>query len=232
MRANNLSIFFPAFNEEKNIALTTERTLQVLEQIKIKNYEVLIINDGSRDQTEEVANELAKRHKGVKVISQPNGGYGAALQSGFYKSKYDWIVYTDADGQFDFGEVTKFLEKADEADLIIGYRIKRQDPAIRIFFAKGWGLLLFIFFGLKLKDVDCGFKMINREVLNKIPKLESTRGAMINAELVIKAEKNDFIIAQVGVTHHPRLFGKPTGASLKVIVNSFFDLLKMWIKYS
>lgn len=232
MSINNLSVFFPAFNEEKNIASTVEKALNVLDKLGLKKYEVLIIDDGSKDQTGQIADQLEKKYSQVKAIHQANGGYGSALQSGFYKSRYDWIVYTDGDGQFDFSEIDKFIEKTLDFDLLIGYRIKRKDPPIRLFIAKGWAFLLLIFFGLRLRDVDCGFKMVSKKVLEKIPKLESTRGGMINAELVIKAEKFGFRITQIGVNHYPRIYGKPTGAGLKVIINSFFDLIKLWVKYT
>ncbi len=231
MSVQKLSVFFPCFNEEGNIVSTVEKAQKVLENLDLEDYEIIVVDDGSRDKTGEKAENYAKKHDKIKVIHQRNGGYGAALQAGFYQSKFDWITYTDADGQFDFSEVTKFIDKTFEADLIIGYRIKRNDPFIRLVIAKGWAILLFIFFGLKLKDVDCGFKIVSKRFLDTIPHLESTRGGMINAELVIKAEKYGFNIVQIGVNHYPRLFGKPTGASLKVIINSFIDLVKFWIKY-
>lgn len=232
MEVQSLSVFFPVFNEEENISSTVEKAVLVLEKLSLK-WEVIVINDGSKDKTGEVAEDLAKRIKNVSVVHQENGGYGLALRAGFKNAKYPWVVYTDGDGQFDFSEVTKFLDKAKNgADLILGYRIKRNDPYKRLVLAKGWALVLFLFFGLKLRDVDCGFKMVHQKVLEGIPKLESKRGAMINAELAIKAEKFGFKIAQVGVNHYPRLFGKPTGASMKVIINSFIEVFKLWWKLS
>jgi glycosyltransferase involved in cell wall biosynthesis len=230
MKMDSLSVFFPAYNEEANIVATVEKAISVLKNLEIKNWEIIIINDGSKDKTGEKAELLAKENKNVRVLNQPNGGYGMALRAGYYYAKYPYIVYTDSDGQFDFSEVTRFIEKVDEADLIIGYRIKRSDPFIRLIFAKGWAISLFIFFGIWLKDVDCGFKMVNKKVLEKIPPLESTRGGMINAELIIKARNAGFKIVQVGVHHYPRIAGKPTGASLQVIIKSFVDLFKLRLK--
>lgn len=226
----NLSVFFPVFNEEGSIRITVNKAIKILEGLKL-NYEIIIIDDGSRDQTAKVADSLAKENSKIKVYHhEKNLGYGEALKSGFYNAKYDVIVYTDGDGQFDFSEITKFLEKIESCDLVIGYRIKRQDPFFRILFKKGWSMSLWIMFGLTLKDVDCGFKMIKREVLEKIPRLESQRGAMINAELAIKGKKFGFKTGEVGVNHYPRLSGKPTGGSLKVIISSYLDLLKLWWK--
>lgn len=226
----SLSVFFPLVNEEGNVKETVKRAIGVLEKLKLE-YEILLINDGSKDETGRIIDELAAHNPKIRVIHhKQNLGYGEALKSGFYNAKYDTIVYTDGDGQFDFSEVTKFLEKIGDYDLLIGYRIKRQDPLFRILFKKGWTLSLFLMYGLTLKDVDCGFKMIKRAVLEKIPKLESSRGAMINAEIAIKTKKYGFSVGQVGVNHYPRVSGKPTGASLNVISRSFIDLLRLWWK--
>lgn len=230
MNTKSVSVFFPCVNEEGNIRNTVKQAERVLQGLKVK-YEIIIIDDGSKDKTGQIADELAEANPYVKVIHHPrNLGYGEALKSGFYNASYDVIVYTDGDRQFNFSEVSKFLEKIRDHDLVIGYRIKRQDSFIRKLFGKGWRLTLLAFFGLTLKDVDCGFKMVTRRVLKTIPHLESQRGAMINAELVIKAKKYDFKIGQVGVNHYPRLLGKPTGANLKVIIKSYLDLLKLWWK--
>lgn len=228
MRPKRMSVFFPSFNEENNIASTVKKAIKVLSNLKLVEWEVLIVNDGSTDQTAQIADQLAQQHRQVRVIHQPNGGYGAALQTGFYESQFEVITYTDTDGQFDFSEVAKFIDKLDEADLIIGFRLIRAEGFFRWLFAKGWALSLWAFFGLNLKDVDCGFKMIKKETLKKIPRLQSKRGGMINAELAIKANLAGYKIAQVGVHHYPRLTGVPTGASFRVIINSYLDLLKIW----
>lgn len=224
----SLSVFFPSFNEEGNVEITVKRAVDVLTRLNLE-YEIILVNDGSTDNTRRVAESLARKNSKIRVINHPkNLGYGEVLKSGFYNARYDNIVYTDGDGQFDFSEVTKFLDKIDNFDLIVGYRIKRRDHFFRILFKEGWRLSLFAFFRLTLKDVDCGFKMVKREVLQKIPHLESQRGAMINAELVIKAKKMGFKIGQVGVTHYPRLSGRPTGANFEVIIKSYLDLVKLW----
>ncbi len=231
MGVKQLSVFFPAYNEEGNIARTTEKAVEVLEKLDLDNYEVIIINDGSKDRTSEIGHKLAESNKHVRVVDQENGGYGMALRGGFKAAKYEWIVYTDGDGQFDFSEITKFLEKAKSNDYIIGYRIKRNDPFYRLIFAKIWALSVFFLFWIWVRDIDGGFKMINKRVLDKIPPLKSTRGAMINAELLIKTKKFGFKIAQVGVNHFPRLAGKPTGANIKVIIQSYLELFKLWLKF-
>ncbi|MDO8573410.1 MAG: glycosyltransferase [Candidatus Daviesbacteria bacterium] len=225
---NNLSVFFPCINEEGNIENTVSKAEKVLKRLKV-NYEIIIIDDGSTDSTGRIADKLVRENPNIRVIHHPkNLGYGEALKSGFYNAKYDTIVYTDGDGQFDFSEIYKFLEKIKDNDLVIGYRIKRQDSLVRRFFGKGWRLTLLALFGLTLKDVDCGFKMVRKSVLEKVPHLESQRGAMINAELAIKAKKYGFKVGQVGVNHYPRLSGRPTGANIKVIIKSYVDLMRLW----
>lgn len=229
-KINELSVFFPAYNEEKNIANTVDKALKVLESLKLEEYEVIVIDDGSKDQTGKIADELAKEDKRVKVIHQKNGGYGHALRAGFNNAKFNLVVYTDADGQFDFSEVAKFLEKAKDADVIYGCKIKRSDNPFRNLAAWTWGASLFLFFGLRIKDIDTGFKMVSQKVLKKISPLQSTRGAMINAELAIKAQRAGFKVAQVAVHHYPRLAGSSTGVSPKVILKSYTDLFKLWLK--
>lgn len=227
MQVKSISVFFPAFNEEKNIAKTVEKAVSVLKNLKL-DWEVLVIDDGSTDRTGKIADGLVKKNKHIKIIHQPNGGYGMALRAGFANSKKDWITYTDSDGQFDFSEINKLIEKAETADAVWGYRLNRQDPFYRHLFAKGWALSVFLFFGIKLRDLDCGFKLIRSDVIDKILPLQSTRGGMINAELAIKIKKNGFKINEVGVYHYPRVAGKPTGASFRVVIQSYLDLLKLW----
>lgn len=230
MHIDTLSVFFPIFNEEKNIPVTIEKAIKVLKTLGLKKYEIILVDDGSKDQSPEIIDELAKKYDFITAIHQPNGGYGCALRTGFANAKYDWIVYTDVDGQFDFKEVTKFIEKAEEADVIYAYKLKRSDPFFRTLAAAGWALSLFLILGLRVKDVDTGFKMVSKKVLEKIPPLESTRGGMINAELVVKARKAGFRFAQVSVNHFHRVYGKPSGVKLEVIIQSYLDLFKLWWK--
>ncbi len=230
MPVNSLSVFFPAYNEADNISYTVEKSLKVLKSLKIPRYEILVIDDGSSDETGTIADQLAKKYSDIKVIHQPNGGYGMALRAGFKNSQYDWVAFTDSDGQFDFSEITKFLEKSEDSDIVIGYRIKRSDPFVRLIMAFGWKIVIFVFFGIWFKDIDCAFKLIKKEVLKKIPPLESTRGGMISPELILKAKSKGFKIAQVGVHHYPRVYGTPTGSNFKVILTSFKDLFRLWLK--
>jgi glycosyltransferase involved in cell wall biosynthesis len=229
-RIPELSVFFPAYNEKDNLESTVEKALAILPKVA-KKYEVIIVDDGSKDGTSKIADGFAQKNKLIRVVHHPqNFGYGEALKSGFYNARYEWIVCTDADGQFDFSEITELWKKTNKAAVVVGYRINRQDSWLRKLNGWGWTLLANFLLGINVRDVDCSFKLVKKEVIDKIPHLESTRGGMISPELLAKAKKAGFNIDQVGVHHHPRLSGRQTGANLKVIIKSFIDLFRLWKK--
>lgn len=228
----SLSVFFPAYNEEGSIKDTVLNAKKVLEKVATK-WEILVINDGSKDNTLKVCEDLAKKEKNIRVINHKvNRGYGGALKSGFYNAKYPWISFTDSDGQFDFKEIAKFIEKQREtnADLVIGYYKKRQVSKTKIITSKAWEIMVLFLFGLHVRDIDCGFKLISKKVFSKIDKLESERGAFISSELLIKAKRAGFKIVEIPVSHFPRKAGVGTGRNLNVIIRSFVDLFNLWLK--
>ena len=228
----SLSVFFPAYNEEAQIRDTVEKAKKTLEKVSDK-WEIIIVNDGSKDKTLEVAKKLSDEDKRIRVINhKKNRGYGAALRSGLYSARYPWIAFTDSDGQFDFSEIVNFIkeQRKTNADIVVGYYKKRQVSKFKIFTSKIWEFLVFVLFGLKVKDIDCGFKLISKKVIDSISKLESERGAFISSEFLIKSKKKGFKIVEIPVTHHPRKAGSGTGRNLNVIVKSFVDLLKLWKK--
>lgn len=234
MKIDELSVFFPAYNEGKQIGKTVEEAITVLKKIAGR-WELIIINDGSKDNTGKVADKLASKHKNVSVIHhEVNRGYGAALKSGLYSAKYPWITFTDSDGQFDFSELSDFVKKQKDtnADLVIGYYKKRAVPFYRKINSYLWQLFVFMLFGLKVRDIDCAFKLIRADIVKKIPQLESERGAFISSELLIKARKVGAKIVEIPVTHYPRKEGSGTGANIDVIVKSFVDLFRLWKKLS
>jgi glycosyltransferase involved in cell wall biosynthesis len=229
---DSLSVFLPSYNEAENIKKTVKNVKENLEKVASK-WEILIINDGSKDETGHIADQLAKTDKHIRVIHHhPNRGYGASLKSGLYNSQYPLIAFIDADGQFDFAEITKFIEfqKQTQADLVIGYYNDRKVSFSRKLNSRIWQLIVNLLFGLKVRDIDCGFKLISKKVVDSIPKLESERGAFISSEFLIKAQKQGFKIVEIGVNHYPRLQGDATGAKLNVIIKSFLDLFSLWRK--
>lgn len=228
-----LSVFFPCYNEESNIKNTVNKAIPIIQAIADK-WEIIIIDDGSKDQTGKVAKDIQKEHpKNIKIVTHhPNRGYGAAFKSGVYNAQYEWIAFTDADGQFDFSEITKLIEKQKKtkADLIIGYYLKRKVPFYRIWGSTVWQLAVFILFGLKVRDIDCGFKLIRKKVIDTIPKLEAERGPFISSEFLIKAKKAKFKIVEIGVSHFSRNTGEATGSKVNVVIAGLKDLVRLWFK--
>lgn len=220
-----ISVFFPCHNEQDNIAALVQKTLEVLPQIS-DDYEIIIVNDGSTDNTARVAETLASENAKIHVINHSvNQGYGGALQSGFRAATKEWVFYTDGDGQFDIAELTDLLELIDQADIITCYRIKRAESAIRKLNAWAWSRLVNRLFKLNIRDVDCAFKLYKREIFDKI-EMHST-GALIDTEILARARNAGYTMIQKGVRHYPRQAGTQSGASLKVILRAFKELFKL-----
>lgn len=222
-----LTIFFPFWNEEKNVKHVVESAIPVAKDIATV-WEILIIDDGSSDRTYEEGKELEEKYGNIRVIShKPNRGYGAALKEGFANAKYNYIVFTDGDRQFDFSEVTRFIEHIKVADIVIGFRKKRRDDFVRhvlMYMLKVWD---FIFFRFYFKDIDCGFKMFKKEALERIMPLRS-EGAMITTEILAKATRKKLKIREVEVSHYPREYGAQTGANWEVVIRAVLESFILW----
>lgn len=224
-----LSIFFPFWNEQANIEHVVKSAASVAKQVAHK-WEIIMVDDGSSDNTLQIAQKLAKNDNHLRVVThQPNRGYGAALTSGFVHAKYDVIVFTDGDGQFDFAEVNKFIEKIDDADIVIGFREKRRDHQLfkRLLLMNLLKVGDFLLFHFSFKDIDCGFKMFKKEAVEKLMPLRS-EGAMITTEILAKAKRKRLTITEVGVTHYPRKLGHQSGANFPVIVRAILESLILW----
>jgi glycosyltransferase involved in cell wall biosynthesis len=222
----SLSLFFPCYNEEANVERVTLAALEAGRHVA-DDFEVIIVNDGSRDRTGEIADRLAAEHPRVRVVhNNPNLGYGGALQRGFLEANQDWVFYTDGDGQFDFNEIDKLLPLLETHDIVSCYRMNRQDPVMRKLNAWAWGRLVNLLFRFHLRDVDCAFKIYPRSLFDRIA-MRST-GALIDTEILAKAHYLGYRIAQVGVHHYPRTAGAQTGANLKVITRAFKELFKLY----
>lgn len=218
-KLSSLSIFFPAFNEEENIENTITDAIANAKKLT-KKFEIIVVNDGSTDNTAEVVKRISSKNKNIRLVSHDkNRGYGAAVKTGIKSCKYDWIFFTDSDGQFKLNELKKFVDNRDKADLIIGYRKKRMDPFHRIFIAKVllkiWNRVLF---GLKLKDVDCAYKLFPKKIIKGI-NLE-TESAITVTELLVKAKQKGHTILELPVTHYARKHGVQTGGNPKVILRA------------
>jgi glycosyltransferase involved in cell wall biosynthesis len=218
-------VFYPCYNEEANVVRTTEAALKACRRIA-DDFEVIIVNDGSKDRTGELANELAARHPEVRAVhNNPNLGYGGALQRGYREASKTWVFYTDGDGQFDFEEIDKLLPLLDEYDAVSAYRLNRKDPLVRKINAFCWTTLVNLVFGMRIRDIDCAFKIFPRALFDQI-EMKST-GALIDAEVLARATRLGYRIGQVGVHHYARLEGEQTGANLKVILRAFKELFKL-----
>ena len=221
----SLSVIFPAFNEEANIRAVVEdayRTIPKLAPI----FEIIVVNDGSKDRTGEICDRLGEELSNVRVVHhERNRGYGAALKSGIKLARYDLIFFTDSDRQFDLKEVATLLEQTDAYDIVAGYRARRQDPPHRLLFAWGWNILVRLVLGIRIRDIDCAFKAFNRRVFNSI-QIQSV-GAMVNTEIFAQASKFGMTVKEVRVSHFPRRHGKPTGSKFVVISKAFRELIKM-----
>jgi glycosyltransferase involved in cell wall biosynthesis len=228
---NTFSLFMPVFNEEANIEKTIRDSDNVLKKLPIQDYEIIAVNDGSKDSTLEVLKKIQKEIPKLKIINHEiNKGYGAALSTGFENSKNDLVCFIDSDGQFDFSEVTTLMDLIKTCDVVVGYRMDRQDPLIRKINGWGWTMIANILLGLRVRDIDCAFKLFKQEVVKEILPIESTRGGTVNPEILAKVVKKGFKIKEVGVHHYSRIMGEQTGANLVVIINSFKDLFKLWWK--
>lgn len=225
-KIQGLTVFFPCYNEEANVREVTERALRTCERVA-DDYEVIIVNDGSRDRTKEIADQLADEHPGIvrAVHNNPNRGYGGALQRGFREASKQWIFYTDGDGQFDFDEIDKLIALLDRHDIASGFRMNRQDPFLRKLNAACWGSLMRILFRMKVRDIDCAFKIYPRSFIQAIELV--SEGALIDTEMLARATVAGYSIGQVGVHHYPRTAGEQTGANLRVILRAFKELFKL-----
>jgi glycosyltransferase involved in cell wall biosynthesis len=227
---SSLSIVLPAYNEEANVERAVEQVSRVARELGM-DYEIILVNDGSADRTGEIAHELEGRIPNYRLVEHyPNRGYGGSLKAGFEAATKELIAFVPADNQFDFGEITLLLEALDGADIVSGYRAQREDPFVRRLNAFGWNTLVSVLFGRLCRDIDCGFKLFRREILDHVT-IESD-GAMIDTEFLAGARARGYRIAEVPVTHLPRVGGEATGANFKVIAKAFRDLALFRLRLS
>src|SRR5204863_7700730 len=181
----DLSVIFPAFNEQDNIRRTVETVVSVLPRLATR-WEIVVVDDGSSDGTPLICDELKAQYPEVEVIRHTeNRGYGAALKSGIMSAKYDLIFFSDSDGQFDFRELQQLIRWSEDYDIVAGYRAKRQDPLYRRINALGWNVLVRVVLGVKIRDIDCAFKLYRRTIFVHVQ--IRYVGAMVNTEILAQA---------------------------------------------
>ena len=222
----SLTIFFPCHNEQDNVERVTRQAVEVGRKVA-DDLEVIIVDDGSKDRTAEIADRLATEIPEVRAVhNNPNRGYGGALQRGFREARCNWIFYTDGDGQFDFGELPDVLPLLEQYDIVSCYRLKRQDSIMRKLNAFAWTTLVNMLFHIRLRDIDGAFKIYPKPFIDTI-ELHS-EGALIDTEMLAKARAHGLSIGQAGVHHYPRIAGEQSGANLKVIARAFKELFKLY----
>src|SRR4030043_1470765 len=223
--AVSISVFFPCYNEQDNVERTVEQAIAVLKQLGA-DFEVIIVDDGSSDATGQIGDEISRRDNRVKGVHQPtNLGYGAALQSGFKAATKTFVFYTDGDGQFDIGELPPLLPLMSRFDIVSCYRLNRQDNLIRKLNGWAWTKLVCFLFNMKIRDIDCAFKLYKKEIFDNIQM--SSSGALIDTEILARAPHKGSSFTQKAVHHYPRTAGAQTGANLKVILRAFKELFRL-----
>jgi glycosyltransferase involved in cell wall biosynthesis len=222
-----LSCFFPAFNEEANIPRLLDDALATLPQFA-ERWEAIVVDDGSSDRTAEIARDYAARCPEIRLVQHPkNLGYGHALRSGFAASRGTAVFFTDADLQFRLADITLLLPAFAEADIVVGYRIERRDPWRRLAVARVYHVALRAMFGLRLRDIDCAFKLVDRAVVDKLLGDLESRSAFISPELIIRAQLAGMTIREVGVEHYPRTAGEAKGATPTVIARTIGEMVRL-----
>ena len=229
-RLASLSVFFPAYNDAPSLPTLLDQAFAVLEQY-VTDFEVIVVNDGSADNTGQVLEELCARHgPRLRVVTHPqNRGYGGALRSGFAAATKEFVFYTDGDGQYNVGELPLLIERVTPAiGLVNGYKLQRHDPAHRIWIGRIYNFCARLLFRIRIRDIDCDYRLIRRALLDKI-QLTSTSGT-ICVELVRKVELSGCEVAEVGVHHYERKHGRSQFFRLRSLAITFFQLLRLWIR--
>jgi glycosyltransferase involved in cell wall biosynthesis len=226
--ASSLSIFFPAYNDSGTIASLVISAHQTARQLT-SDFEILVINDGSADDTAAIADELARNYPEVRVVHHPkNRGYGGALRSGFRESRKDVVFYTDGDAQYDPTELLALWPKLTaEVDLVNGYKISRSDPWHRIVIGRVYHHTVKLLFGLKVRDVDCDFRLLRRSIFERV-QLEHNSG-VICLEMMKKIQDAGFRIAEVPVHHYHRAFGRSQFFNFRRLARTAVDVGRLWI---
>jgi glycosyltransferase involved in cell wall biosynthesis len=221
-RLRGLSLIMPCHDEAENVERTLDEATAAGELVA-DAHEVIVVDDGSTDATRELAEARAAADSRIRVVGHDvNRGYGAAVRSGLSAARLEWVFLTDADLQFDMTELVRFAPVAPSCDIVAGYRVHRADPPHRIVNAAAWNFLVRHVFDVGLRDVDCAFKLMRRDLVQSLPL--TSDGAMVSTELVIRARDAGARIVELGVGHRPRAAGRPSGASPRVVVRAFREL--------
>ncbi|MDQ3856034.1 MAG: glycosyltransferase family 2 protein [Chloroflexota bacterium] len=223
-----LSLILPALNEAPNLERVVGHSIEVLNE-QMPDWEIIVVNDGSTDETGEIADQLSARDPRVRVVHHLcNRGYGAAWRSGFGAARGEYLMCMDSDGQFDLADISQLLPYVNHYDIVAGYRIERQDPAHRKVNAKIFHAAARVLFGISMRDLDCAFKIFRASLIHSLP-LQSP-GALINLEIFTFAAPRQARVMEVGVHHYPRQAGQPSGAKLSVVLQAMREILVLRLR--
>jgi glycosyltransferase involved in cell wall biosynthesis len=225
-RVPGLSVFLPSHNEEGNVERVVRSWMAELPKVADK-FEVIVVDDGSRDRTGEIAERLAKEDAHVKVVRHPvNRGYGGAVISGIRAATLPYVLLCDGDGQFDPADIERLTPFVPEYDVVAGRRVQRADHLMRRINGRAWTMLVRVLLGITISDIDCGFKLFKREKLEGMEL--RAHGAMISTELMARVAGRNAKVKEVDVGHLPRLTGEQSGANLKVVARAFKELIALY----
>lgn len=217
-----ISVFLPCHNEEGNVERVAAALGVELPKLA-RRYQIVIVDDGSRDRTGELADRMAAADPHIKVVHHPvNRGYGAAVISGIRACTEPWAVLCDGDGQFEAADIARLAAQVPACDVVVGHRVRRADPLMRRINGKAWTLLMRMVLGIRVRDIDCGLKLFRRDLLEGVDL--QAKGAMISAELMAQLVGRGAKICEADVRHLPRLSGEQSGANFKVIARAFREL--------
>ena len=230
MRVRELSVFLPCYEEEGNVARTVERAVAVLRERDLERFEVIVVNDGSRDRTGPIADTLAAEYDEVRVAHHvQNQGYGAACAPGSPSPSSGGCSSPTATASSTSNEIDGFLAAAEDVEVVIGYRRQRADHLGRRLNTWLWSLAVRTLFRLRVRDIDCAFKLLSRHTLDEVGPLTAS-GAVISTELLVGIRRAGLTITEIGVHHYPRHAGAPTGASVKVILRALRELVQLRVR--
>lgn len=224
--ATTFSLCMPCFNEAEVLAEVLQGAVAVLPEF-VSEFEIIVVDDGSSDNTSTVVEQFAERYDCVRLVRHTvNRGYGAAVSSGLRAAHGELVCFTDGDGQFNLLDLPQLLVEAQASDVVIGYRHQRADNGVRRFNARSWKWLMRALIGLRVRDLDCAFKLFPRWVVGQLQL--TAGGACISAEILAQCFRGGVTVSEVPVNHFPRAAGKATGGNLKVVARAFRELPIVW----
>tara|TARA_B100001121_G_scaffold309914_1_gene338570 strand:+ start:1266 stop:1964 length:699 start_codon:yes stop_codon:yes gene_type:complete len=225
----SISIMFPLYKDKRTIKTMIEKSISVMKKLKMK-YEIVMVDDGCPEKSGNFAKKEIKNKKNIKVIfHKKNLGYGAAIKTGLKNCKYKWVFQTDGDDEYDVGDLKKLIKFANKSDLIITYRFKKKYNTSRIVISWVYNAILRMLFSISFKDISTGSRLINKKIFKKVSL--KTNSSFIGAELAIKSKYSGITVSEVGIHTYPRTFGSGSSVSLKNIILTIIDMIKLYLNF-